>query len=42
MIDKTDHKYDVISDRKSLNEAAKWLWGEDKIHENRLAVIMKL
>ncbi len=42
MIDKKEHKYDLISDRESLNVAAKWLWGEDKIHENRLAVIMKL
>ncbi|MET4759553.1 hypothetical protein [Endozoicomonas sp. NE40] len=41
-IDQTKHSYDLIRNRSELNEAAKWLWGEDDIHRDRLAVIMKL
>ena len=41
-IDEQSHEYHIIRSRQDLNDAAKWLWGEDKIHESRLAVIMKL
>lgn len=41
-MDKDNNEYHPIPDLRELTKTSKWLWGDQDIHKNRLAVIIKL
>ncbi|MFK0571711.1 hypothetical protein [Endozoicomonas sp.] len=41
-MDKDNYEYHSIPDIRELTKTSKWLWGDQDVHKNRLAVIMKL